>query len=90
MFTALFSIPFVLRRVVDLGARVASGELDMREVVGKVDDEEGREDSLDSKPFLRQLGKLSRLMKHRDAILRQLNRSRAPRCDRDAQGGDAR
>ncbi len=76
IFTALFSIPFVLRRVVDLGARVASGELDMREVVGKVDDEEDREDSLDSKPFLRQLGKLSRLMKARDAILRQLNRAR--------------
>jgi RNA polymerase primary sigma factor len=76
IFTALFSIPFALRRIVELGARIEGGELDMREVVGKADDEDGGEDSLDPKPFLRQLGKLSRLMKSRDAILRQLNRSR--------------
>jgi len=76
IFTALFSIPFALRRVADLGARVESGELDMREVVGKSDDEEGSENALDPKPFLKQVGKLLRLMKSRDAILRQLNRTR--------------
>jgi hypothetical protein len=76
IFTALFSIPFALRRIMELGAKIEGGELDMREVVGKADDEDGGEDSLDPKPFLRQLGKLSRLMKSRDAILRQLNRSR--------------
>jgi RNA polymerase primary sigma factor len=76
IFTALFSIPFALRRVVDLGGRVESGELDMREVVGKSDDEDGGDSALDPKPFLKQVGKLLRLMKSRDAILRQLNRSR--------------
>ena len=76
IFTALFSIPFALRRVIDLGARVESGELDMREVVGKSDDEDGGDSALDPKPFLKQVGKLLRLMKARDAILRQLNRTR--------------
>jgi RNA polymerase primary sigma factor len=76
IFTALFSIPFALRRIVDLGARVASEELEMREVVGKSDDEDGGESILDPKPFLKQVAKLSRLMKSRDAILRQLKRSR--------------
>jgi RNA polymerase primary sigma factor len=76
IFTALFSVPFALRRIVELGAKIEAGELDMREVVGKADDEDGGEDSLDPKPFLRQLGKLSRLMKSRDAVLRQLNRAR--------------
>ncbi len=76
IFTALFSIPFALRRVVDLAARVDGGELDMRDVVGKSDDEDGGDSALDPKPFLKQVVKLSRLMKSRDAILRQLNRSR--------------
>jgi RNA polymerase primary sigma factor len=79
IFDALFSIPFALRRVADLGARIENGELDMREVVGKAEDDEDAEDSLDPKPFLRQMGKLSRLMKSRDAILRQLNRTRLSR-----------
>jgi RNA polymerase primary sigma factor len=48
----------------------------MREVVGKSDDEDGGESVLDPKPFLKQVSKLSRFMKSRDAILRQLNRSR--------------
>jgi RNA polymerase primary sigma factor len=76
IFTALFSIPFALRRIVDLAARVESGDLEMREVVGKSDDEDGGDSALDPKPFLKQAVKLSRLMKSRDAILRQLNRSR--------------
>ncbi|MGH7855214.1 MAG: sigma-70 family RNA polymerase sigma factor [Candidatus Binatia bacterium] len=76
IFAALFSIPFALRRIVDLAARVESGDLEMREVVGKADDEESSESILDPKPFLRQVSKLSRLMKSRDAILRQLRRSR--------------
>jgi hypothetical protein len=76
IFAALFSIPFALRRVVELGARIEESELDMREVVAKGEDEDSGEDGLDPKPFLRQIGKLSRLMKTRDAILRQLNRSR--------------
>ena len=76
IFTALFSIPFAVRRIVDLAERVENGDLEMREVVAKADDEEGSENLLDPKPFLRQVSKLSRLMKSRDAVLRQLRRSR--------------
>ena len=76
IFDALFSIPFALRRVVELGARIDSGELDIRDVVGKAEDDAEIADSLDPKLFVRQITKLSRLMKSRDAILRQLNRVR--------------
>jgi RNA polymerase primary sigma factor len=82
IFSALFSIPFAVRRIVDLGARIESGDLEMREVVGKSDDEENGESALDPKPFLRQVGKLARLMKSRDAILRQLRRSRLSQPNR--------
>jgi RNA polymerase primary sigma factor len=76
IFTALFSIPLALRRIVDLAARVENGELELREVVAKADDEESAENALDPKPFLKLVARLSRLMKSRDAILRQLRRSR--------------
>jgi RNA polymerase primary sigma factor len=76
IFTTLFAIPFALRRVIDLGARVEAGELEMREVVGKNDDDESTESALDPKPFLKQIGKLGRLVQSRDAILRQLKRTR--------------
>lgn len=90
IFTALFSIPFALRRIADLGMRVESGELDMREVVGKAEDDEGSENALDPKPFLKQVGKLSRLMQSRDAILRQLNRSRLSQQGRNRLHHDER
>jgi RNA polymerase primary sigma factor len=76
IFSSLFFIPLAVRRIVDLGARVESGELELREVVGKSDDEEGGEGAVDLKPFLKQIAKLSRLMNSRDAILRQLKRAR--------------
>ena len=76
IFVALFSIPFALKRIVDLAERIEKGDLEMREVVGKAEDEESSESILDPKPFLRQVTKLSRLMKSRDAILRQIRKSR--------------
>lgn len=76
IFEALFSTPFALRRVVELGHAVASGELEMREVVAKSDDEESSEIALDPKPFLKQIAKLARLLKARDTVLRELRRSR--------------
>jgi RNA polymerase primary sigma factor len=95
IFSALFSIPFAVRRIIDLGAHVESGELEMREVVGKPDDEENGESALDPKPFLRQVAKLERLMKSREAILRQLRRSRLSqparvRLTRDEQANVAK
>jgi RNA polymerase primary sigma factor len=82
IFEALFLIPFALRRIIKLAEEVASGELEMHEVVGKSDDADG-ENALDPKPFLRQVGKLSRMLRNRDAILRELRRSRLSQNRRD-------
>ena len=82
IFTSLFFIPFAVRRILDLAARVESGDLELREVVGKSDDEEGSVDTVDPKPFLKQVVKLSRLMKSRDAILRQLKKTRLSQAHR--------
>jgi RNA polymerase primary sigma factor len=83
IFEALFSIPFALRRITELAEHVASGQLEMHEVVGKSDDGENGENALDPKPFLRQVGKLSRLLRNREAIVRELKRSRLSQDRRD-------
>ncbi|MGH7796309.1 MAG: sigma-70 family RNA polymerase sigma factor [Candidatus Binatia bacterium] len=83
IFEALFSIPFALRRITALAEDVASGELELHDVVAKSDDGENGENALDPKPFLRQVGKLSRLLRNRDAILRELKRSRLSQERRD-------
>jgi RNA polymerase primary sigma factor len=75
IFESLFSVPFTLRRVIELGNAVENGEIEMREVVDKADDEDGR-NTLDPKPFLKQINKLSRLLKERDSILRELRKVR--------------
>jgi len=82
IFASLFFIPFALKRIIDLGARVESGDLELREVVGKSDDEEGSVGTVDLKPFLKQIAKLSRLTQSRDAILRQLKRTRLSQAHR--------
>jgi RNA polymerase primary sigma factor len=77
IFEALFSIPLALRRVVDLGRAVAEGEVELREVVEKSDDEgEDGHNVADVKPFLKQIAKLSRLVEQREKIARELNRTR--------------
>ena len=76
IFSALFSVPFAVRRIVDLGIRLENGDVEIREIVGKSDDEDGNDSNLDPKPFLKQIEKLSRLIKSRDAIPRQLKRTR--------------
>lgn len=76
IFSALFSIPFASRRIVDLGIRLENGDLEIRDIVGKSDDDDGNDSNLDPKLLLKQIAKLSRLMKSREAILRQLNRTR--------------
>ncbi len=89
---ALFSTPLVLRRVVELGNLVSSGELELREVIDKPDDadDEGQS-NVDPKPFLKQLGKLSRLMEERNRLRRELSRVRvsAHRRARLSQNGQA-
>jgi RNA polymerase primary sigma factor len=83
IFQALFSVPFAWRRISEIAEDVASGELEMQEVVAKSDDTENGESALDPKPFLRHVARLSRLLRSRDAIIRELKRSRLSRERRE-------
>src|ERR1044071_3731125 len=77
IFEALFSTPFALRRIEALAAALAAGEIELRELIAKGDDEDDeREDALDPKPFLKQVSKLSHVVRQRDRVLRALRRSR--------------
>src|SRR5262245_9878629 len=61
IFEALFSIPLALRRVVELGGAIEDGELELSDVVEKSDeDEDGT--AGETKPFLKQIARLSRLV----------------------------
>ena len=77
IFEALFSTPFALRRIEALGAALSAGELELREVIAKSDDEdEERETNVDLKPLLKQVAKLARLLRQWDRIRADLRRAR--------------
>lgn len=77
IIAALFSAPMCLHYTISLGDAVASGELDIRDVLEKsdADDDENRS-SFDPKPFLKAISKLKRLRQEQDKLRRQLNQSR--------------
>jgi RNA polymerase primary sigma factor len=73
----LFSTPMALGYVSELGAAVAGGELDLRQIIERPEgDEEERDEALDPKPFLKTVARLRRLGAKRDELRRQLNRAR--------------
>lgn len=77
IFEALFSTPLALRRVIELGKALNAGDLELREVIAKSDDEDDEGESrVDPKPFLKQIAKLSRIMEQREQIRRDLRRAR--------------
>src|SRR5690242_5004422 len=53
IFEALFSTPLALRRIIELGSAISTGELELRDIIAKSedDDEEGVS-NIDPKPFL--------------------------------------
>jgi RNA polymerase primary sigma factor len=77
IFEALFSTPFALRRVLEFGRALKAGELELRDIIAKSedDDDEGMS-TIDPKPFLKQVAKLSRQVEHWERILREANRAR--------------
>lgn len=84
---SLFSTPMALRRILELGSAIASGELEMREVVEKPDvEEEEIEEIFDPRPFLKLIARLRRLSQSREEIDRQLKRSRVSKPRREALG----
>jgi RNA polymerase primary sigma factor len=74
---ALFGAPAVLRQILHLGEAVAHGELDLRSIIEKSDENEEESDgSLDPKPFLKAIAKLRRLYQSAQEMRRESKRSR--------------
>jgi RNA polymerase primary sigma factor len=74
---ALFGAPMVLRHILHLGEAVAQGDLDLRGIVEKSEDnEEDSDGTLDPKPFLKSIAKLRRLNHSAQEIRRESRRSR--------------
>ena len=75
IFEALFSTPMAVRHILELGAAVAGGELELRQIIERPEgDEEEREEALDPKPFLKIVAKLRRLNVNQEEVRRHLNR----------------
>ena len=82
IFEGVFSVPLALRRVLELGKAVANGDIEMRELIEKGDDSDD-DRHFDPKPFLKQIGKLARLVEQREGFLRELRRARLSKQRRD-------
>jgi RNA polymerase primary sigma factor len=81
---ALWSIPTALRHVLELGNAVSNGELDIRGVVEKADNEaDDGEEALDPKPFLKLISKLRMLHEAQEQHRRELKRSRLSKQRQD-------
>jgi RNA polymerase primary sigma factor len=75
MVRAAFSTPLALRFVLDLGEKVRSGELSVRDLVRDEPEEDGEvvvDDAPLRRRFLTQLGRLRRAVAERDACARRL------------------
>jgi RNA polymerase primary sigma factor len=72
---AIFTTPLALRRVLELGRALAAGELELRQIIEKADDEDGEnETALDPRPFLKAIARLRRFDLAQEQIGRQLGR----------------
>jgi RNA polymerase primary sigma factor len=75
VFDAIFTAPMALRRVLELGRALAEGEVELREIIEKSDDEgEENEKVLDPRPFLKTIARLRRLDQAQEQVRRQLAR----------------
>jgi len=75
---AIFAPTSATRYILQLGQAVASGELELKEVLEKPenDDAEISEKSLDAKPFLQMVAKLRRLSQSQEQLHRELKYQR--------------
>jgi RNA polymerase primary sigma factor len=72
---AIFTTPGALRRVLELGKALVNGELELREIIEKSDEEgEEHETVLDPKPFLKTVGRLRHLSQGQEQVRRLLAR----------------
>jgi RNA polymerase primary sigma factor len=73
---AVFATPMALRRVLDLGRALVAGEIELRQIIER--QEEEREDSerdLDPRPFLKALSRLRQLSREQERVIAILGRS---------------
>jgi len=74
VFDAIFTTPVALRRVLELGRALAEGELELRQIIEKSDDEGEAETVLDPRPFLKTIARLRRLDQAQEQMKRLLGR----------------
>src|SRR5215471_3838628 len=83
IFEALFSTPFALHRVIEFGRALSAGELELRDIIAKPEDEDDEGlTNIDPKPFLKQVARLSRQVEHWERISRESNRVRVSEARR--------
>jgi len=89
IFEALFSTPFALHRVIEFGRALRAGEIELRDIIAKSedDDDEGIS-NIDPKPFLKLVAKLSRQVEHWERIWREGNRARVSEIRRQRLAHD--
>jgi len=89
IFEALFSTPFALHRVIEFGRALRAGEIELRDIIAKSedDDDEGIS-NIDPKPFLKLVAKLSRQVEHWERIWREANRARVSEIRRQRLAHD--
>jgi len=72
---AVFATPMTLRRVLDLGRALVAGEVELRQIIEKSDDEaDDTESVLDPKPFLKAVARLRQLSRKQEQLGRLLRR----------------
>jgi RNA polymerase primary sigma factor len=75
VFDAIFTTPMALRRVLELSRALAEGELELRQIIEKSDDESEEDETvLDPRPFLKTIARLRRLDQAQEQIRRLLGR----------------
>jgi RNA polymerase primary sigma factor len=73
---AVFATPMAIRRVLDLGRALASGEIELRQIIER--HEEDRDDSerdLDPRPFLKAISRLRQLSREQERVMALLGRN---------------
>lgn len=73
----LCAAPMTTRHIIQLGERVAAGEIELREIVERHDDRDGdSEDAIEYRDFSKLIGKLRRLDRELDDVRRELRNRR--------------
>lgn len=73
---AVFATPMAVRRVLDLGRALATGEIELRQIIERHEDErDDGEKDLDPRPFLRAVSRLRHLSREQERIISLLGRN---------------